>query len=109
MSESIKWSTIVQKARNNPDFMEQLMKDPKTAIEQAAGVKLPDDVNFHIHRQSSKDVHLVLPLHVTEPDLAKDNAVYLEPDDGSNDGLFLGGAASADKAVYLEPDDGGQE
>ena len=104
MSNQIKWSTIVDKARNNPDFKEQLLSDPKAAIEHVIGVKLPDDLKVNVHQQSSKEVHLVLPLHVTEPDAAQGKAVFLEPDDGSNDAVFLE-PDDSDQAVFLEPDD----
>lgn len=103
---AIKWSDIVKKASENPEFMEKLLADPKAAIQDATGVTLPDDINFYVHKQSSTNVHLVLPLHVTEPDAAKDKAVFLEPDDESNDAVFLepDDTVGTD-GVFLEPDD----
>jgi len=36
--------TVVNKAKNDPDFMKKLQKDPEKAIEEVIGVGIPDGV-----------------------------------------------------------------
>ena len=36
--------TVVNKAKNDPNFMEKLQKDPEKAIEEVIGLDIPDGV-----------------------------------------------------------------
>ncbi len=60
-SDGIKWSDIVKKAEEDAEFKKKLLKDPKAAIEEASGKKLPKELKVHVHEQTEDSVHLVLP------------------------------------------------
>ena len=34
---------------------------PRAAVEEAAGIRLPDDYRIHVHEESATDAHVVLP------------------------------------------------
>lgn len=113
MTDTIKWSSVVQKAQNDPHFKSFLVKNPRAAIEQATDVELPADVEFVVHEQSLKQVHLVLPLQkvtyaVLEGD-GDEKAIFVEPDDSETDkkAIFVepDDADSDEKAIFVEPDD----
>jgi hypothetical protein len=53
--------TVVEKAAQNKEFRAALSKDPKGAIEKEFGVEFPKDVAIHVHENSAKVVHVVLP------------------------------------------------
>lgn len=36
--------SVVNKAKNDPDFMKKLQKDPEKAIEEVIGIDIPDGV-----------------------------------------------------------------
>lgn len=73
--EGIKWSDIVKKAQEDPEFKKKLLKDPKAAIEEASGKELPKELQVYVHEQTEHSVHLVLPL--PESPEARSKAVFL--------------------------------
>ena len=52
---------VRSKAVEDPDFRAQLIADPRAAIQKATGVPVPDRFNIHVHEDTERDVHLVLP------------------------------------------------
>ena len=52
---------VVGKAVEDADFRARLLSDPKGAVEQVLGVKVPASVSVEVHEQSATTVHLVLP------------------------------------------------
>ena len=50
---------IVGKAAEDEDFRAQLIGDPKSTIEKALGITIPDSVK--VHEESGTEAHLVLP------------------------------------------------
>ena len=42
-------------------FRARLIADPRAAVEEAAGIRLPDDYRIHVHEESATDAHVVLP------------------------------------------------
>lgn len=102
MSQDIKWSSVVKKAEGDAQFKSFLLDNPKAAIKQATDMELPADVEFFVHEQSPKQVHLVLPM--TKSSYAStngngdgDKGIFVEPDDTSK--------GDGDKAIFVEPDD----
>ena len=52
---------IYEKALKDDAFRAELLKDPKSAIENEMGVKLPDNVNIHINENTASDIYLSIP------------------------------------------------
>ncbi|GAA3404632.1 NHLP leader peptide family RiPP precursor [Paenibacillus hodogayensis] len=52
---------IIEKAWQDSTFKQQLLSDPKAAIEGAFGVKVPDGIKLNVVEESSTDFYLVLP------------------------------------------------
>ena len=48
-------------AAGSPEAREQLLADPKTAIEALLGIELPGEVNISIHEEDANTLHFVLP------------------------------------------------
>jgi hypothetical protein len=63
----IKWSDIVKKAHADEEFKKKLLKDPKAAIEEASGSKLPDTLKVVVYEQTEDTVHLVIPTSEAKP------------------------------------------
>jgi len=51
---------VLQRAKNDPVFRTLLMTNPRQAIESELAVRIPSNVQFHVHEDSSADFHLVL-------------------------------------------------
>lgn len=64
--KTVKASRIIARARNNEEFRAALLANPREAIEKEFDVTLPDNVNYHVHQQTLTDVHLVLPLDLSD-------------------------------------------
>ena len=52
---------IIGKADQDADFRALLLSDPKGAVEQALGVRVPESMSVEVHEQSATTVHLILP------------------------------------------------
>ncbi|SDS83437.1 NHLP leader peptide domain-containing protein [Paenibacillaceae bacterium GAS479] len=59
-SQSLKVQ-IIQKAWKDEAFKQQLLADPKTAIKDAFGVEIPDDIQLTAVAESDKNFYFVLP------------------------------------------------
>lgn len=52
---------LLEAARDNAEFREQLLNNPRETVQQALEVDLPDDVDVEIHEETADTFHLVLP------------------------------------------------
>jgi hypothetical protein len=57
---------IIARSFEDAAFREQLLKDPKNAIEKAFNIQLPADVKFRVLEDTETTMHLVLPVHSEE-------------------------------------------
>ena len=55
-----KMAQVIAKAWSDPAFKKKLLSDPKGALSDA-GVKVPANVNIHVHEDEPSSLHLVLP------------------------------------------------
>ena len=53
--------TLVQRSREDEDFRRRLLDDPKAAVEQEFGTRLPESVEVHAVEESAQSIYLVLP------------------------------------------------
>ena len=60
-SEAEVRTELAMKAAEDDDFRARLIADPRAAVEEAAGIRLPDDYRIHVHEESATDAHVVLP------------------------------------------------
>lgn len=70
---------IIQKAWQDPSFKAKLLADPKTAIQEALGVTIPDHIKVKTVEENSDEFYLVLPPNPSEvikSDI-KPNAVWM--------------------------------
>ncbi|NLF77276.1 MAG: NHLP leader peptide family natural product precursor [Chloroflexi bacterium] len=87
MAQSIRWSSIVEKAQQDPAFRQELLNNPRAALEKFSGVVLPEGINYIVHEQTPSTVHLVLPLALETKQ--KPDAFFVQDDDdgdGTGDG-----------------------
>ena len=52
---------LIEKATADREFRNQLMMDPKTAIEAEIGVTVPSEFNIEVHEDTATTSHLILP------------------------------------------------
>ncbi|PWW05164.1 putative ribosomally synthesized peptide [Paenibacillus cellulosilyticus] len=52
---------IIKKAWEDPQFKEQLLKDPKGAIQEAFGIELPADIELKVVEEAPESYYMVLP------------------------------------------------
>ncbi len=52
---------LIELAANNPGAREQLLTDPKSAIEALLATELPDEVKIAVHEEDVNTLHFVLP------------------------------------------------
>ena len=53
---------LITKAWEDEAFKQELLNNPREAIEKALGVPLPEGIDIYVHEQTPTSVHLVLPL-----------------------------------------------
>jgi len=54
------YSKVIAKAWSDPKFKERLLKDPEHVLKEQ-GVEMPKGKKIHVHENSDKIVHFVLP------------------------------------------------
>jgi hypothetical protein len=59
---------LIAKAWEDEAFKQELLSNPKAAIEEALGVSLPEGIEVYVHEQTPTAVHLVLPMKQADPD-----------------------------------------
>ena len=79
---------LVQKAAQDDAFRKQLVKDPKTAIFEMFGFRIPSDVRVTVLEETSDEVFLVLPASCAAAELAEQELA-----------MVAGGLQAADKAA----------
>ena len=60
---------IAMKAAEDDEFRARLVADPRAALEEETGLRLPDDYRLHVHEESATDAHMVLP---PRPELSRE-------------------------------------
>ena len=53
--------TLVQRSMEDDDFRQRLLDDPKGAVEQELGSRLPEGVEVRAVEESAQIIYLVLP------------------------------------------------
>jgi hypothetical protein len=53
--------TLVQRSMEDEDFRQRLLDDPKAAVEQELGTRLPEDVEVRAVEETANSIYLVLP------------------------------------------------
>ena len=53
--------TLVQRSMQDEDFRQRLLEDPKAAVEQEFGSRLPESVEVRAVEESAQSIYLVLP------------------------------------------------
>jgi hypothetical protein len=61
MPEPENGASVIRRATEDPDFRERLQTDPASAIEEATGVSVPDDLEIVVVENTSRRFHVVLP------------------------------------------------
>lgn len=62
---------IIARVLKDPQFRAQLIADPKAAIAQATGVRLPEHVKVQVIEQKPGTVYLILPRAGAEGELSE--------------------------------------
>jgi hypothetical protein len=53
---------IISIAMHDQAFREELMSNPKEALERELGISFPEEVKIEMHEDTPTTIHLVLPL-----------------------------------------------
>ena len=59
-------SAIIAKATNDEAFREQLLDNPKAALERTLGITFPQAVTIQVHEDTPTMLHVVLPVNSQE-------------------------------------------
>jgi hypothetical protein len=78
---------IRERAASDPAFREELIADPRSAVESELGVAIPAGISLHVHEESGTEMHLVLPaagdrLSDEELEMVSGGGTYMEDDPG---------------------------
>ena len=57
---------LLQRSLQDDAFRQRLLEDPKAAVEQELGTRLPEDVRVVAVEETADTIYLVLPFHSTE-------------------------------------------
>jgi len=57
---------IIEKSKENAEYREILLKDPKAIFEKEAGKKLKDDITIQVEEETPNKVVVVLPSNTEE-------------------------------------------
>ena len=69
---------IIAKAMKEEAYRQELLSNPKAAIEGALGISVPAGVTIVVHQDTPTTLHLVLPVRATSPALADLSDAELE-------------------------------
>ena len=53
---------LMRRALADPEFRDQLMRDPKSVIEKEIGSKFPEGLTVQVHEEKLNQLHVVLPV-----------------------------------------------
>ena len=59
---------LMRRAHAEPDFRDELLKNPKAAIEHAIGLKFPEALTVVVHEEKLNQLHVVLPVDLAVSD-----------------------------------------
>jgi len=88
---------LIGKSVEDESFRRRLIEDPKAAVEQELGTRLPEDVRVVTVEESAETVYLVLP---STPMKGREG---VELSDQELESVAGGGASSADVADCTSP------
>ena len=88
---------IIQRSLEDDAFRQRLLADPKGAVEQELGTRLPEEVRVVTVEESAETVYLVLP---STPMKGREG---VELSDQELESVAGGGASSADVADCTSP------
>jgi nitrile hydratase alpha subunit len=94
---------LVQRAAQDDAFRKQLVTDPKTAIFEAFGFRIPSDVRITVIEETSDEVYLVLPASCASAELAERELAMVAG------GAELKDSASSSKWTALIAEDGSKK
>jgi hypothetical protein len=57
---------IVEQAESNPDYYNQLMKDPRALMSRQLGTAIPSNVNIKVIEETADTYYVVLPYKAKE-------------------------------------------
>ncbi|MDF2715300.1 MAG: nitrile hydratase [Paenibacillus sp.] len=60
-AEQLLKQQIIEKAWEDDSFKQKLLSDPKTAIQDAFGVTIPDEIQLKALEESPTEFYLVIP------------------------------------------------
>lgn len=60
-SQAIFQAQVIQKAWEDPSFMEMLKTDPKAALKDVLGISFPEHVQLKTVEEKSDEFYLVIP------------------------------------------------
>jgi len=69
---------IIAKAMKDEAFRQELLNNPKAAIERTLGISIPAGVTIAVHQETPTTFHLVLPVKATSPAWAELSDAELE-------------------------------
>jgi hypothetical protein len=53
---------LAERAWADEGFRRELLSDPKAVAQRVLGITIPDDVEVHVHEETPKSLHFVLPM-----------------------------------------------
>lgn len=86
---------IVARAMQDEAFRQELLSNPKAAVERGLGITIPQGTNIHVYEDTPDTVHIVLPMKVQSGEPRELSDAELEQ--------AVGGAGGS---VVLANDDG---
>jgi hypothetical protein len=57
---------IVEQAQTNPEYYDQLMKDPRSLMERQLGTAIPQNINVKVLEETPDTYYIVLPYTAKE-------------------------------------------
>ncbi|HEV8025672.1 MAG TPA: NHLP leader peptide family RiPP precursor [Candidatus Nanopelagicales bacterium] len=83
MTTNNRYESLVHRAVEDLDFRERLVANPASAIQEATGVSVPDDVEIVVVENTAQRFHVVLPsteLNSAEMDPSAGNSLNFDPE-----------------------------
>ena len=59
---------LLQRASADPEFRDELLRDPKNVIEKEIGLKFPEALTVVVHEEKLNQLHVVLPVDLAISD-----------------------------------------
>ncbi len=84
MSQQTLEEQIIAKAMKDEAFRQEVLSNPKAAIERALGISVPAGVTIAVHQDTPTTLHLVLPRRAPSPAWAELSDAELEQATGGS-------------------------